>query len=271
MSEFRYVQFGREGPKVLRMGLSATYWPGKKTMHHALDHGVNLFFAYGFDLQMVRFLREVFRTDRERLILTTGAYNLVWTHQNIRKTLEKRLRQFQTEYIDNFLFLGVMKGGQLSDRVRDELQTLKDEGKVRRIGMSCHDRKFAGELATEGIFDTFMVRYNAAHRGAETDIFPHLNRHDPALISYTATRWGFLIRRPRGYPKNGRVPTPDECYRFVLTHPDVDLVLTAPSNLKQLKQNLAALDQGPLSEQDLSFMRDFGDLVRAKNKRFLGG
>ena len=256
---------------MFRMGLSATYWPGKETIHHALDQGVNLLFAYGFDLQMVRTLRDVFRTDRERIILTTGAYNLIWTHQNIRKTLEKRLRQFRTDTIDNFLFLGVMKSEQLSERVRDELQSLKDEGKVRHIGLSCHDRKFAGQLAAEGGFDTFMVRYNAAHRGAEEDVFPLLSHHDPALISYTATRWGFLIRRPGGYPKNGRIPTAGECYRFVLSNPDVDVVLTAPSNLNQLKQNLAALDQGPLSEEDMSFMRDFGDLIHTKNKRFLGG
>ena len=59
--------------------------------------------------------------------------------------------------------------------------------------------------------------------------------------------------------------------RFVLSNPDVDVVLIAPSNLNHLKQNLASLDQGPLSEEDLSFMCDFGDPVRAKNKRFLGG
>jgi aryl-alcohol dehydrogenase-like predicted oxidoreductase len=253
------------------MGLSATYWPGRKTIFHALDQGVNLFFAYGFDLQMVRTLREVVRTDRERTVLITGAYNLIWTHQNVRKTLEKRLRQFGTDYIDSFLFLGVMKGEQLTERVLEELQSLKDEGKVRRIGMSCHDRKFAGQLATEGVLDTFMIRYNAAHRGADQDVFPHLGHHDPAVISYTATRWGYLMRRPRGYPKQKRIPSPVDCYRFVLSNPNVDVVLTAPSNLNQLKQNLTALEKGPMSAEDMEFMGRFGDLVRARNKRFLGG
>lgn len=253
------------------MGLSATYRPGKATIHHALDQGVNVFFAYGFDGQMVRTLRDVLREDREKAILTTGAYNLVWTHQNVRKTLEKRLRQFRTEYIDNFLFLGVMKPEQLPDRVMEELQALKEEGKVKRIGLSCHDRKFAGRLAATGVYDLLMVRYNAAHRGAETEIFPHLAIHDPALVSYTATRWRFLLRRPRGEARTARIPTAQECYRFVLSNPHVDVVLTAPSNLRQLKENLAALRQGPLSEEDHRFMSEFGDLVRSKNKRFMGG
>jgi hypothetical protein len=28
------------------------------------------------------------------------------------------------------------------------------------------------------------------------------------------TRWTALLRRPRGWPKNERVPTAGECYRF---------------------------------------------------------
>ncbi|MEZ5277261.1 MAG: hypothetical protein R3F07_12840 [Opitutaceae bacterium] len=169
------------------------------------------------------------------------------------------------------LFLGVMKPDQLPGRVIDELRALKAEGKVRRIGMSCHDRKFIGTCAADGVFDTYMVRYNAAHRGAETEIFPHLGPHDPAVISYTATRWGFLLRRPKGYPPDGRIPTPAECYRFVLSRPEVDVVLTAPSNLDQLKENLTALESVLLDPEELRFMQEFGDLVHQQNKRFMGG
>jgi hypothetical protein len=34
------------------------------------------------------------------------------------------------------------------------------EGKVRAIGISTHDRKFAGKLAAEGALDVFLIRYN---------------------------------------------------------------------------------------------------------------
>jgi len=106
-----------------------------------------------------------------------------------------------------------------------------------------------------------MIRYNAAHRGAEQDIFPHLAAHQPGVISYTATRWRFLLRRPKGWPGGGRVPTAGECYRFVLSNPHVDVCLTAPSNAEQLEANLAAVRAGPLSDDDLAYLRDFGDAV----------
>ncbi|HNS96321.1 MAG TPA: aldo/keto reductase [Polyangiaceae bacterium] len=148
-----------------------------------------MFFAYGIDGQMLDALREAFVSQRERIVLVTGAYNLIWTHTNVRKTLEARLRKLRTDYLDVMLFLGVMDEQQFPAHVREELVRLRDEGKVRRIGLSTHDRKLAGRLASEGQFDTLMIRYNAAHRGAEIDIFPHLSAHDPAIISYTATRW----------------------------------------------------------------------------------
>mgnify|MGYP002399651182 CR=1 FL=1 len=114
-----------------------------------------------------------------------------------------------------------------------------------------------------------MARYNAAHRGAEQDIFPHLQKHNPGLISYTATRWSYLLRRPKNYPKDGRIPTAGECYRFVLSNPDVDVCLTAPYNEKQLLENIKAIQAGPLSEDDMNFMRRFGDIVHHTKKWFM--
>ncbi len=269
MNDFKYAQFGREGPVVFRLGLSASTRPGKETVSYAADHGVNLFFAYGFDGQMIKTLREIIQKDREKYVVVTGAYNLLIGHPNVRRTLEKRLRQFKTDYIDTFLFLGVMKPKQFTERARRDLVALREEGKVKRIGMSCHDRKFVGRLASEGVLDAFMMRYNAAHRGAEEDIFPHLSAHDPAIISYTATRWRYLIRRPKDYPENARIPTAGECYRFVLSNPNVDVALTAPSSLEQFKENLAAIDDGPLSGDDMTFMKSFGDRVHHTKKWFM--
>jgi aryl-alcohol dehydrogenase-like predicted oxidoreductase len=265
---FLHTTLGRTGLPVFRFGLSASYRPGKRAIHRALDEGVNYFFCYGFDTHMTGVLREVLPSNREKYVVATGAYNYIWTYQNIRRTLEKRLRQLNTDYIDVFHFLGVTKRPQFNDRVRDELFALREDPRVRAISISCHDRKFAGELAAQGLLDALMIRYNAAHRGAESDIFPHLAAHNPGVVSYTATRWTYLLRRPRGWPRDGRVPTAGMCYRFVLSNPHVHVCLNAPSNLKHFEDNLASVRQGPLDEDDMRFMRDFGDAVYRRNKWF---
>jgi len=266
-TEFETGRLGALPTPVCRLGLSASYWPGKRAVFRAADLGINFFFYFGFDLNMTRALREILPRERERFVVATGAYNYIWGHQNLKRTLEKRLRQLRTDYLDVFLFLGVMKERELTAAVRDEIEELRHDPRVRALGMSCHDRPFAGKLAAAGALDTFMIRYNAAHRGAERDIFPHLEAHQPGVIGYTATRWTYLIRRPRGW--TGAVPDAGMCYRFALSSPHVDVCLTAPRNLKQLEENVAAFHCGPLAEDETRLMHEIGDYIHARYKRFL--
>lgn len=268
-ASFTHTTLGRTNLKVHRLGLSASYRPGKQAIRRAVDAGVNLFFGFGVDTQLTSVMRDVLRNGRERFVVATGPYNYIWGYQNIRRTLEKRLRQFGTDYIDLFLFLGVMEEAQFPQAARDEMFKLRDEGKVRYIGLSCHNRKFLGKLAAEGSMDVLMLRYNAAHRGAEQDIFPHLQPANPGVLSYTATRWTYLLRAPKKWPRGERVPTAGMTYRFALSHPAVHAVLTAPRNERQLVENLAAMDEGPLPADDMEFMRRFGDAVHHTKKWFM--
>jgi len=269
INNFTHTILGSTGLQVHRLGLSATYRPGRKTIHKALDAGINYFFAFGFDNQMISVIREAIKSKREDYVIAAGAYNLLLGHPNIRRTLEKRLRQFRTEYIDIFMYLGVTKEKHFPQRLREEFYQLRDEGKIRAVGMSTHDRKFAGKLASEGALDVIMMRYNAAHRGAEQDIFPHLPKYNPGVVSFTATRWRYLIRKNRKWPKDERIPTAGMCYRFVLSNPNVHICMTAPSNMKQLEENIAALNDGPLSEEEMQFIRKFGDVVHHTKKWFM--
>lgn len=268
-SSFLETSLGKTGIKVHRIGLSATYRPGKETIYRALDEGINFLFGFGIDTQLTGVMREVLKHNRERFVIATGVYNYILRYQNIIKTLEKRLRQFGTDYIDVFLFLGVTKEKQFPLSAREELYRLRDEGKVRAVGMSTHDRKFAGTLAQQGALDVMMIRYNAAHRGAEQDIFPYLQPHNPGVVSFTATRWQYLLRRPGKWSKHEPVPAPGMAYRFVLSNPSVHVCMMAPSNLKQFEMNLTEIRKGRLDEQEVTFMKRFGDAVYRRRKWFM--
>ncbi len=267
--DFLQGVLGRTGKPVFRLGLAASYRPGERAVERALDEGVNYCFCYGFDGQMIRVLRRLSADRRERIVIATGAYNWVWYKQDLEKTLEKRLRQLRTDHIDVFHFLGVMKPKHLTPRVLDQLAKLRGDPRVGAVSISCHDRKLAGRLAEIGALDCLMIRYNAAHRGAETEIFPQLAAHDPGLVSYTATRWSYLVRRTRGWPKDAPVPTAGQCYRFVLSNPHVDVCVMAPTNERQLLENLAAVRLGPLPEEEMAFMREYGDAVHRNTGWFM--
>ena len=100
MPDFLCAPLGKIGTPVCRIGLSATYRPGRQTVFKALDEGLNYFLFFGFDNHMTSVLREAVPARRDQYVLATGAYNYIWGHQNLRRTLERRLRQMRTDYID---------------------------------------------------------------------------------------------------------------------------------------------------------------------------
>ena len=63
--------------------------------------------------------------------------------------------------------------------------------------------------------------------------------------------------------------TAPDCYRFCLSHPDVDVVLTGPKNRRQLEENLTDLKKnGPLTEEEDRRIRAFGEVVHRNSSRF---
>lgn len=265
-ADFRYALLGRTGRRVFRLGLSGSYRPGEAALRAGIEAGMNYVFWYPWDGQMTRVLRELLPARREQLVIATGAWNLGarW----VRRSIERCLSRLRTDYLDVFQLLWLRSGG-LTERPYEVLLRACQQGKIRWIGVSTHARRYAAELVSQGSLDVLMMRYNAAHRGAEQDIFPHLAASNPGVVSYTATRWGYLLRRPKGWPEHERVPTAGDCYRFVLSHPKVHVCLTAPRTQAQLRENLAAIERGPLDQEELTFMRRFGDAVHARHRWFL--
>lgn len=263
--QFLTATLGRTGRHVFRLGLSGSYWPGEAALRIGIEQGMNYLFWYYWDRQMTRVLLDVLRSRREDLVVATGMSNLRgWW---VQRAVEGCLRRLRTDYIDIFHIFWISDGG-LGPRLLDALRRCRDEGKIRHIAVSTHARRYAAELVRQGVLDVLMMRYNAAHRGAEQDIFPHLATSNPGVVSYTATRWTKLLRAPRGWA-GARVPTAGECDRFVLGNPHVHVCLTAPRSRRELEENLAAARQGPLGEDDHAFLCRFGDAVRARSRWFL--
>jgi aryl-alcohol dehydrogenase-like predicted oxidoreductase len=138
------------------------------------------------------------------------------------------------------------------------MRALKEEGKTKALAISIHDRKMGRALVDELELDVLMIRYNAAHRGAEREIFQTFPDRRPGVVAYTATRWGKLLQPSRGLGPM----TPGECYRFALGHPSVDVVLCGAANYQELEANAREVAQGPLSPERLEEVKKFGDAVR---------
>jgi aryl-alcohol dehydrogenase-like predicted oxidoreductase len=143
------------------------------------------------------------------------------------------------------------------------LQDAKRDGTVRRIGITSHQRRLAAEMARSGLIDAVMIRYNAAHRGAERDVFPVTQPLALPVIAYTALRWGALPRPTPDDPSEFSFARPPAWYRFVLQQPAVAVTLAAPQSRAELDEDLRVLTaEGPLSNEEYAALAEHGERVR---------
>jgi aryl-alcohol dehydrogenase-like predicted oxidoreductase len=108
-----------------------------------------------------------------------------------------------------------------------------------------------------------MVRYNAAHRGAEKDVFPVTRPLGLPVIAYTALRWRALLRPTPDDPPGLSIPRAPDWYRFVLQHPAVAVTLAAPQTRAELEENLQVLEAtGLLRDEEYTALAEHGERVR---------
>jgi aryl-alcohol dehydrogenase-like predicted oxidoreductase len=267
--DFLYRDVPALGRRVCRLGLATNFGLEGVDLEWALAQGVNYVFWTPHARRVTKSLKAAVKRNRESFILASGP-TIGYSGGGIRRACERLLKKLGTEYLDIFQLFWLGRTSAWTPSTIDALVSLRESGMVRALGVSIHDRKRAGNLAEDSPLDMLMVRYNAAHPGAEQDIFPHLAKRKPAIVAYTATRWRGLLKRPKGW--DGPVMTASDCYRFCLSDPHVDLVLTGPKNRRQLEENLHNLrEKGPLSEEENRWIRDFGQIVHKGSSRFTFG
>ncbi len=255
---FERVTLGRTGLSVSPIGIASSYGTNEAMVEEAVDRGVNyLYWGALKTKKMGRGIRSAARRKRDDLVIV--AHTTTRSPSKLSKEVQKSLKQLGIDYLD-VLLLG-WHNKKPDVELIDQVSRLKGDGLVRFSALSAHDRHLFPELEKDKRIDIFHVRYNAAHRGAEREVFDQLpEQNSPGVVSFTNTRWGSLMKSsnmPAGEPP----PSAADCYRFVLAHPKVHLAVCGPNSMMQLQEDLEALELGPMSEEEQERMRRIGDHV----------
>lgn len=251
---------GKTGLEVGRLGISSSWKAPAEAFEEAFEKGCNYFtwgtFIKGRSNEMQKAVTNIInKGQRDKLVLSMITY----AHDNLltKHYLKKGLNSIGTDYTD-ILMLGYFPK-RPPQRLIDGALKLKEEGLIKHIAISSHNRKVFPGLTKEGIFDIFHFRYNAANRGAEKDIFPHIDKESkPGMVSFTATRWKQLLN-PKKLPKGEQPLSAVDCYRFVLSNPDVDVCMMGAKDREQMTENLTTLEKGPLNDDELVRIKKIGD------------
>lgn len=257
---------GPNSPLVAPLGLAGSYGldaDGVERAYH--EWGINYFFVTMKMKPMIEGIKRLIAAGhRDDLVICSGAS--IPTGSGVKSAFEKAAKTLGTDRIDVFQVFWVQYHWYVTGKTWPAMRELKESGKVGKLGVSIHDRVMARKLVDELGLDLLMIRYNAAHRGAEKEIFATLPEQRPAIVAYTATRWGKLLQ-----PVKGLGPmSAEECYRFPISNPNVDLVLCGPKTYDELAIDAAGVAKGPLPESRLGEVKTFGDAVRSTATGTLG-
>ena len=257
---------GRTGVRVGRLGVAAGYGAPCEAFEEAFEKGCDYFYwGSRRNGEMARAIRNICRKGkRDELIVVIQSYSRSAVLMEI--FLKKALKNLNIDHAD-ILLLGWYNRPP-SARILEKSIIMKDRGLFRFLAISGHNRLLFKDLKKTGLFDLFHVRYNAAHRGAEADVFPFLGGEErPGIVTYTATRWRQLLN-PKRMPPGEDVPSASTCYRFVLSNSSVDVCICGPRDKVQMREALKTLESGPLDKDEMEKMRRIGDYVHAHTSRF---
>ena len=256
MTDWKTTTLGKTGWEVGRLGLASSYGADQRCVQMAFERGVN--YLYWGSMRTAKFgegLRSL-RSRRDEFRLVIQSYSRVAAL--VPWSLERALKSLGMDHAD-ILLLG-MWNKNVSRAIFDQALRLRERGLIRAIAVSTHNRPQAAALANHNRnVDVLHVRYNAVHPGAERDIFPKLPPLEvrPGIVTFTATCWGDLMN-PDKVPAGDKVPSASDCYRFNLTNPAVDLCLTGPRSVSDLTAALDAFEKGPMTQEEMDWMRRVG-------------
>lgn len=176
---------------------------GRDVVRAALENGVNFLdtaFYYGpkrSEELIGEVLKERGRRE-EAVIATKGAHQFVDgkvvlnnSAAFLKEAVEGSLKRLQTDYIDLF-YIHFPDESTPKDEAVGALKELKDQGKIRAIGVSNFSIKQLKEANKDGYVDVLQSEYNLLKREVEKDILPYTSENNISFVPYFPLAAGLL-------------------------------------------------------------------------------
>ncbi|MDP7578399.1 MAG: aldo/keto reductase [SAR202 cluster bacterium] len=216
--------------------------------------------------------------------------------QALVRSVEQSLTKLCTDHIDIMFFHGPMANQvqKIVERFYPMMERLRDEGKIRFIGLSTRyqadPRHAAAEVALKTnpqLWDVIMLKFGILNQHAAKEILPLAIKHhigimnmaavrvklpDPQLLEELIADW-----KKAGYIPHDSLPTHNPlgwlvhddvtsvisaAYKFAAGHPAIATIITGTSNITHLRENAANLQTPTLPQADSDRIKKlFGEIV----------
>ena len=275
-------------------------------LHRALDLGVTFIdTAAGYgngksERLIAQVLKE--RGDQGKIVVATktppvpgnwppSPYDSVderYPESYLRANVEERLRNLQTDALDVLQLHTWTRAWNKAPRAFEILKKLKDEGKIKLIGVSTpeQDQNSVIDLMRNGWIDTVQVIYNIFEQEPAAELLPVAQEYNIGIIVRVVFDEGSLTGKyhasstfpPDDFRSNyfagdriGRAVAraakvsaditetgmrlPEAALKFALAHPAVSSVIPGIRNVQQAEANVHASDLPDFTPEQLERLR----------------
>jgi len=181
----------------------------------------------------------------------------VWTRDNLFRGLEESLQRMKTDYVDIMQLHNPPVEETEKNQLVDTLKEMQQQGKVRFISISTTLPHLPIYLQW-GVFDTFQIPYSALEREHEDWISRAAEAGIGTIIRGGVARGevGVGLGNENRWKKFEEASLDELCepgesrtaflLRFTLSHPNVNTTIVGTLYPEHLRENLAAVERGPL-------------------------
>lgn len=267
---------------------------GKDVVRQAINHGINLLdtaYIYGPERSEELVGEVVKEYPREQIkIATKGSHEFdenQEVHQNnqpeyLKQQVENSLKRLQTDYIDLY-YIHFPDDNTPKDQAVAALQELKEQGKIKAIGVSNFTLHQLKEANKDGYVDVVQLEYNLLHRENEA-VLQYCVDHQITFIPYFPLASGILAGKydentkfsdhrttrrdfiPGVFEENVRrvkalesiaaahqTSIANIVLAFYLTRPAIDVIIPGAKRAEQVIENIKAADI-VLSDDEIQYI-----------------
>ncbi|HDM3011328.1 TPA: aldo/keto reductase [Staphylococcus aureus] len=267
---------------------------GKDVVRQAINHSINLLdtaYIYGPERSEELVGEVVKEYPREQIkIATKGSHEFdenQEVHQNnqpeyLKQQVENSLKRLQTDYIDLY-YIHFPDDNTPKDQAVAALQELKEQGKIKAIGVSNFTLDQLKEANKDGYVDVVQLEYNLLHRENEA-VLQYCVDHLITFIPYFPLASGILAGKydentkfsdhrttrrdfiPGVFEENVRrvkaleslaaahqTSIANIVLAFYLTRPAIDVIIPGAKRAEQVIENIKAADI-VLSDDEIQYI-----------------
>lgn len=284
----QFTTFGNMGLKVSKLGLGGAPLGGvygqtdevevERLIHEALDAEINLIDTapiYGDGESERRIGKALAGGRRKQVILASKAVrsDRQYDYASTIQSVEDSLQRLQTDWIDLLQIHDVeyQPWEMIIEETIPALQKLKQDGKIRYLGVTTRNLPLLQQYMKTGLFDSiqFYARYMLIDHTAKDEVLPLAKEMGIGVMNGSVLGMGVLADAPAHFLEEEnqvdvarrldlirflRKSEPkgliEPAMRFSLSNPDIHVTLMGTSSLNSLRKNLSYCDGVSFNEED---------------------